>query len=288
MRHLCTQEAIDSFMTDCELRELREATRSEYRRHLEYLSISCPQLPPRKLGIIQQALINVKGGPYNRHAHWRTYRRFDNFCIDRYGFSSFMKGVGQPKRPNKILPVLSEAELNLLPWALETASPRDKAIIVLLLDTAIRQGELCTLKRDDVTQFEDRIVVYGKVGYRVVPISPFARELCLALPVHEDGYLFHGTDRYRNTPIGKRGIYDIVRKYLKRIGWKHDKKGAHTFRRSHILYHLLDGGNAKSAQMIAGHSDAATTMRYYAPYLINDVVEAHHKHTPGRVFEEVK
>jgi len=288
VRHLCTQEAIDSFMTDCELRELREATRSEYRRHLEYLSIFCPQLPPRKVGIIQEALINVKGGPYNRHSHWRTFRRFANYCVDTYGIENFMKGIRGPKLHQKILPVLSEIEIGLLPVVLDAESPRTKAIIVLLLDTAIRQGELCTLKREDVTRFEDRIVVYGKTGYRMVPISPFARELCLALPIHKDGYLFHGTGRYRDTPLGKRGIYDTSRKILKRINWQHDKKGAHTFRRSHGYHHLKSGGNAKSAQMILGHADAAITMRYYAPYLINDVVEAHHKHTPGRVFEEVK
>lgn len=289
MRYLRTQEAIDSFMADCELRELSQKTRSEYRRHLEYLSISCPQLPPRKLGIIQQALINVKGGSYNRHAHWRTYRRFDNYLIDTYGFTSFMKGVGQPKREKKILPTLSETEIGyLLPWALESASPRDKAIIVLLLDTAIRQGEVCCLKREDMTQFEDRFVVYGKTGYRVVPISLITREFCLSLPVHEDGYLFHGTGRYKDTPLGKTGIYKVIGKVLEKIEWKYDKKGAHIFRRSHILHHLLSGGNAKSAQMIAGHADPATTLRYYAPYLTNDVIEQHHKHTPIKAFEEVK
>jgi integrase len=284
VRYLRTQEVIDSFMADCELRELSEKTRSEYRRHLEYLSIYCPQLPPRKLGIIQPALISVKGGVYNRHAHWRTFRRFANFSVDNYGIPNFMKGIGQPKRPNKPLPVLSETEINLLPWALETASPRDKAIIVLFLDTAIRQGEACALKREDMTQFEDRFAVYGKTGYRIVPISPITRELCLSLPVHEDGYLFHGTGRYKNTPLGKRGYYDIVSKYLKKIGWRFDKKGAHTLRRSHILHHLKSGGNAKSAQMIAGHADAATTLRYYAPYLTNDVIEQHNKYSPGRVF----
>ena len=287
MRHLRTQEVIDSFMADCELRGLAEATRREYRRHLKYLSIFCPQLPPRKLGIIQQVLINVKGSSYNRHSYWRTYRRCANYAVDTYGIPNFMKGVSQPKRERKILPTMSDVDLSLLPWALETASPRDKAVFVLLLDTAIRQGELCTLKREDMTQFEDRIVVYGKTGYRMVPISPIARELCLSLPVHEDGYIFHGTGRYKDTPLGKRGIYEIVSRCLNKIGWKYDKRGAHTLRRSHILYHLKSGGNAKTAQMIAGHSDAATTMRYYAPYLINDVVEAHHKHTPGRIFEQV-
>jgi len=289
MRHLRTQEAIDSFMADCELRALSEKTRSEYRRHLKLLSTFCPQIPPRKEGIIQQVLIDVKGSVYNRHAHWRTYHAFAHYVEVHYKkIPNFMKGMGQPKLPDKILPVISETELGLLPWALETESDRNKAVIVTLLDTAIRQGELCTLKREDMTQYEDRIIVCGKTGYRFVPISQIAREMCLALPKHEDGYLFHGTGRYRNTPLGKRGIYDICRGVLEKIGWKYNKKGAHTFRRTHGLFHLLDGGNAKSAQMVLGHADASTTMKYYAPYLIKDVIEAHHKHSPIKVFEEAK
>jgi len=290
VRYLRTQEVIDSFMADCELRELSEKTRSEYRRHLKYLSIICPQLPPRKLGIIQQALINVKGSSYNRHAYIRTFRRFANFSVDTYGIENFMKGIKPPKLPRKILPTFSETDFSLLPWALSTFSDRDRAIIILLLDTAIRQGELMGLKREDLLQFEDRIVVYGKTGYRMVPISPIAREMCLALPSHKDGYLFHGngTGRYKDTPLGKRGIYDICRKLFNKIGWKYDKKGAHTFRRSHIKHLLLDGGNLKEAQMIAGHSSIQVTADAYAPYLIEDVVRAHHKHTPVKIFEEVK
>ena len=286
MKFLRTQEAIDSFMRDCELRELSENTRKEYSRHLKHLSIYLQQIPPRRLNIIQQVLLDVKGGPYNRHAHIRTYRRFANFCVDYFGIDNFMKGIRPPKIQRKVLPVISESELALVPWALEQVSPRDRALFCLFLDTALRQGEVCTLKREDFTKYgDDKVVVFGKTGYRVVPISPIAREFCLALPTHEDGYLFHGTGRYRNTPLGKRGIYDAIRKILRIMGWQHDKHGAHTLRRSHGYHHLKDGGNIKTVQLQLGHANIKTTVDYYLPMRIDDVVEMHHKHSPIKVFE---
>jgi len=184
------------------------------------------------------------------------------------------------------MPTISNLELNLLATLLEQAAPRDKAIIVLFVDTAIRCGEACGLRRADIK--EDRIIIHGKTGYRVAPISQVTRDLLLSLPAHEDGFVFHGTFKYRNKPLGSTGFYKVVRRYLRMVGYQGKQLGPQTLRRSFGVFHLKDGGDLKSLSLILGHSNITTTANYYTPLLTEDVVQIHHKHTPGRVFEEVK
>ena len=282
MKFLRTQEAIDSFMSDCELRGLSEKTRSEYNRHLVALSKLCPQLPPRKPLIIQQFLAGVKG-QYNRDAYWRTFHASAKHAERHFGIPNFMKSVTRPRIKREIMPTISPTDLNLLATFLEKAPLRDKAILCLFIDTAIRSGEASNLKRKDIQ--DDRILVQGKTGYRVVPISPITRDLLLSLPVHDDGYVFHGIGRYKNHRLLKTGFYKIVKKYLRKVGYQGKQFGPQTLRRSFGVYHLKDGGDIRSLQLILGHSNPNTTMNYYTPLLTQDVIEIHHKHSPIKVFE---
>ena len=242
------------------------------------LSLDWPPPPD----IIQQFLANVKG-IHNADSHYRTFRAVDNYAHKRFNTPNFMQSVTRPRVPKQIMPTISESQLSLLPWRLETASARDKAILALFIDTAIRSGEAVNLKRKDVG--EDRIIIHGKTGYRVAPISKITRDLILSLPVHEDGYVFHGTNKNKNKPLGSTGFYKIVKKYLTMVGYSGKQFGPQTLRRSFGRFHLKDGGDMQSLSLILGQKSIKTTADYYAPLLTEDVIEIHHKHTPGRVFE---
>ena len=279
-----TLEVIGSFMADCKLRGLSTKTRREYSRHLEALPSLSPHFPP-KPEIIQQFLADVKG-IHNADSHYRTYHALGNYAEKRYRIPNFMKSVTRPRVPRIIMPTISNLELNLIATFVQQAPLRDKAIMCLFIDTAIRSGEAQNLKREDIQ--DDRIIIHGKTGYRIAPISKVTRELLLSLPVHEDGYVFHGTFKYRNTPLKERGFYDVVKKYLLMAGYKGKKLGPQTLRRSFGVFHLKDGGDLKSLSLILGHANITTTANYYTPLLTEDVIEIHHKHTPGRVFEEIK
>lgn len=276
-----TQEVVTSFMADCKLRGLSHKTLEDYNRHTSQLPILSPKFPP-KAEIIQQFLANVKG-VYNADAHYRTFNALDNYAHKRFKTRNFMCSVTRPRVPKQIMPTISDTELNLLAMFLENAPLRDKAILTLFVDTAIRTGEACNLKRMDIQ--EDRITVTGKTGYRVAPLSKITRDLLLALPVHEDGYVFHGTHKYRDKPLNTTGFYKIVKKYLSMVGYQGRQFGPQTLRRSFGVFHLKDGGDLKSLSLILGHSNITTTANYYTPLLTEDVIQIHHKHTPGRVFE---
>lgn len=277
-----TQEVVANFMADCKLRGLSPDTLQGYNRHNKRLIEISPKFPP-KPAIIQQALADING-EYNTDSHYRTWNAIGNYAERKYKIPNFMKSVTRPKVHKQIMPTISETQLALLAWRLETASARDKAIMALFIDTAIRKGEAVNLKRKDI--LEDRIIIHGKTGYRVAPISEIARSLLLALPAHDDGFVFH--DMSGKHQLRGLGFYRIVRKYLHAVGYDGSQFGPQVLRRSFGVFHLKDGGDLKSLSLILGHSDITTTAKYYTPLLTEDVIQIHHKHTPGRIFEEVK
>ena len=281
-----TREVVASFMAHCTLRGLSTKTLEEYTRHTRRLEELSPEFPP-KPSIVEEFLASVKGGAYNADAYYRTFRAIDNYAHNRFGLLNFMKSVTRPRIAKQIMPTISNLELNLLATFIQGASLRDKAVLCLFIDCAIRKGEASNLKRDDIK--DDRIIVHGKTGYRVVPISPMTRDLLLSLPVHEDGYVFHGEDygRYKNHRLASTGLYKIVKKYLKKAGYTGKQFGPQTLRRSFGVFHLKDGGDLKTLSLILGHSNITTTASYYTPLLTEDIIEIHHQHTPIKMFQEV-
>jgi len=279
-----TMEVVASFMTDCRLRGLSSKTLRGYDYHVRRLIQLSPKFPP-KPDIVQQFLADVKGA-HNADSHYRTFHAIDNYAHKRFKTPNFMKSVTRPRVPKQIMPTISDTELNLLAVYLEKAPPRDKSILALFIDAAIRSGEAVNLKRKDIG--EDRIIIHGKTGYRIAPISEITRGLLLSLPIHKDGYVFHGTNKNKNKPLGSTGFYKLIKKYLIMVGYSGKQFGPQTLRRSFGRFHLKDGGDMQSLSLILGHKSIKTTADYYAPLLTEDIIEIHHKHSPIKVFEEAK
>lgn len=273
-----TQQIGDSFLEDCRYRKLSPKTLRGYIDHVNRLTTLSKWFPP-KPEIVQQCLADFTG-IHNADAYYRTWHALGSYAEKRYKIPNFMGKVTRPKVPRQIMPTLTATQLNSLATLLRDAPLRDKAILTLFIDTAVRNGEACNLRRGDI--LEDRIIVRGKTGYRVAPLSSITREFLLALPVHEDGYIFHGR---LGKPLGSTGFYKVVKRYLLKVAYRGKQFGAQTLRRSFGRFHLLDGGDMQSLSLILGHKNITTTANYYAPLLAEDVIKIHHRHTPGRVFE---
>lgn len=282
-----TREAVASFMADCQLRGLSLKTLRGYNQHAKRLTLLSWEFPPSP-DVIQQFLATVNGGAFNTDAYYRTFRAVSRWAQKRYKTKNFMKSVTRPRVPKVIMPTISSTQLSLLAAWLAEAPPRDKAILMLFIDCAIRSGEACNLKREDIQ--EDRIIIHGKTGFRVAPISKITRDLILSLPLYPDGFAFHGTKdtKYQNTPLRESGFYKVVKHYLRLVGHTGKQFGPQILRRSYGVFHLKDGGDLKSLSMILGHANITTTANYYTPLLTEDVIEIHHKHTPGRIFAQVE
>jgi integrase/recombinase XerD len=143
---------------------------------------------------------------------------------------------------------------------------RDRAIVLILLRTGIRVGELLNTIVEDVNLKEKRIEIYEaektRVG-RVVYLSDDAlKALDAWLKVRDPHrtYLFY--------PQGKRHsiTYSAVRaifvKYLERTGLSHKGYTIHCLRHTCATDLLNAGMRLECVQQLLGHSTIEMTRRY--------------------------
>jgi integrase/recombinase XerC len=133
--------------------------------------------------------------------------------------------------------------------ALETASPRDRAILLLGREGGLRRAEIAALHRDN--RAGDWLNFHGKGGrLRRVHIEPTTAAALDA--IEGDGYYFPGDGRAHISPDT---VYRIVRR---NIG-----TATHSLRRSAITaVYRGSGGDIRMAQEFADHASPNTTAIY--------------------------
>lgn len=143
--------------------------------------------------------------------------------------------------------------------------PRDRAMILLLLRTGTRIGELLNTKLDDVNLTERRIEIFeaqkNRVG-RVVYISDDAlsalkRWLKVRKPIGD--YLFYG---YRGRPLSYEAARAMFLKYLAKAGLGHKGYTLHALRHTFASELLNAGMRLECLQQLLGHSSIEMTRRY--------------------------
>jgi len=144
---------------------------------------------------------------------------------------------------------------------------RDRAVIVLLLNTGLRVGELTSLSLSDVVigPRGGRIKVWGKgLKEREVPLNAEARRaLADWLEVRPKGEVEALFVTQQGTPLSPRSVQGIVGKYARRAGL--EGVTAHTLRHT-FGKGLVDGGvSLDRVAMLLGHSSINTTRIYTTP-----------------------
>lgn len=161
---------------------------------------------------------------------------------------------------------------------------RDYVMMLVLLDTGVRIGELTSLRVRDVDFSLRQIVLPASITkgnrLRVVPISKKCadaiKQLIEYINVSADDYLFL-------TQFGERYYADTFAKMLKKYGKKAGIKSArcspHTFRHYFAVKYLRSKGDPFSLMRILGHTDMQMTQRY-VKYTNMDIHDAHDKASP--------
>jgi len=165
---------------------------------------------------------------------------------------------------------------------------RDRAIVLVLLDTGIRRSELCGLTFDDVNLTANTLIVRGKGKGRGKKERTvyFGKRTARALW----RYL---TPRLQSTkpdqPVFTVGPADdtrplapnVLRRLLKRIG---DRAGIprvhpHRFRHTFAITYLRNGGDPFTLQILLGHSNLEM-VRHYLAIVQADCADAHQRASP--------
>jgi site-specific recombinase XerD len=152
----------------------------------------------------------------------------------------------------------------------EHASARDRAIVVLLLYTALRLAELVALDVDDVRISARKGVVIVRSGkgdaFREVPLNALARQVLEEwLPERKrlagagERALFIGRGGRR---LAKRSVDDVVRGIGKDAGVR---LSAHVLRHTCLTGMVRQGTDLVLVAELAGHRRVETTRRYSLP-----------------------
>lgn len=216
------------------------------------------------------------------HAYFRALRAFVNFAF-REGYTSenpFTSGrLKAPKVRQVIVPSYTEEEiLDLLEACGHSQNgQRDRAIMLLLLDTGIRANELCSLSLQQLEK--GRIKILGKGNKeRYVMVSP-ATEKAIRDYVRTERpkpaeYLFVGRGV---EPLTDSGLRQLIRRRALQAGV--DDSTCHKWRHTFAMVWLEDGGPINALQALLGHSSPVMSMRY-AAMASGATAELHRQHSP--------
>jgi len=173
-----------------------------------------------------------------------------------------------PRVPKYVVTPLSDDEVSALISAIKlrsAAGTRDLALLLLLLDTGARLGEVARLNTADT---EDAIrdglfKVMGKGSReRYLPLGKAARDALrryahVYRPDARSDALFLG---HTGRPLATEGLRQIIRRVASRAGVEgvHPHRLRHTF----AVNYLINGGDAMTLQRILGHSTLEMVRNY--------------------------
>jgi len=283
---MLTQQAIQEFLIS--RGGLRPKTLKDYRMHLAHFQRSFPDLPRTPLPL--QSYLNsfhIKSEdnpqglePETVHARFRTIRAlYNQLNLWHPKIPNPMKLVRPPELKKKAMRIFADSELYSL-FSLPL-SPRDRALLTLLLDVGPRAHECANLVWEYLVP--GYVVLEGKTGSRTVPVSEttYRRLLALRNGAGSQQHVFLG----QRGPLSYQGIYRLVRHLCHQAGLDGKRCAPHTFRHTFsTIYAAADGCDPKVLQDILGHKDFKTTLRYIQNNPIR-MARNHQRCTPLRVLD---
>lgn len=217
----------------------------------------------------------------NRLASLRSYLNYSaarDVALQQTAFA--ISEVPMYRVPKVIRPVIDHADtlLALLDAPGNTRlGLRDRAILILLFDTAVRVEELITADYSDVNIFnpDPYIHVYGKGGkerkvyFSSGAIGTIQQYLCEFHPNKDRKMPFFYTTIHGKTGhMSRRNVERIVNKYADQVRREHkdlpEAVYPHMLRRTRASGLYRDGVDISVIATLLGHSQVQTTKDHYA------------------------
>jgi integrase/recombinase XerD len=290
--HSCSEltEAFTLWLEALEARGTSPRTLANYRegvgQFVAFLEQHATTLDAVQPHHIRKWLIHKqrKGvSPYTVRNAYRLPRLFWQWCLrEELTANDPFQKVEKPKVPPKVKPALTPEEVEQILKACNGKHwlrLRDKALILLLLDTGLRIHEAHNLTVADASQ--DALLIRGKGGkQRVVFLS---HEVRLALRRYLNACPFAPTGDAplwwgRFGALTLHGLKTAVRFVGKRAGLKR-RLSPHAFRRTFATWSLRSGIDLEHLRQLMGHSNY-TVLRQYLALVEADLKQAHQQHSP--------
>lgn len=260
-------------MIECSARRLSENTILDYKStlnkfasmvsntsvgsidssHIAQFLSSFPQLSPKSLLNKYVAL----------SAFWTW------LCRNGYSDQHMVHRIPRPKVNPPVIEPFSELEIRAMFSALGRRYNRNRAILILLLDTGLRASELINLEWEDIDLKNCRIKVLGKGNKeRFVPFSSRTAAV-----------LFRYHTQYKGKPfeLTRTRLAHLLQEIGKRAGV--ERVYPHRFRHTFAIFYLRNGGDIFSLQAILGHSSLEMVKRYLHLAQV-DIDKVHQRASP--------
>ena len=226
---------------------------------------------------------------------YRRVRAFFNWCIKRrYILEHPMLGLERPRLDQRVVPVFTDDELTAMqdvldPRLAETPvrwflALRDRAVLMLFIDTPARKAEMAGLRLEDVDLDEQRVKVFGKGGKeRYMPIGPgtvaLVHEYLMARaglhPVTQDLWV-----DCTGLAMGEDWVPQMMSRLALRAGVPNMR--VHRFRHTFAYRMLKAGVPPRIVELLGGWSRIPAT--YLSAFGEIDVREAHRGVSPAEMF----
>lgn len=223
--------------------------------------------------------------PYTFHDYFRAIKRFFNWLVDEGVLSvSPMANMKPPRIPKTIIQPFQTDHIRSLLALCEKNTflgVRNRAIILVFLETGLRLKELANMQIEDIDFERGIIKVMGKgARERVVAIQLRTQKALLR-------YLLSRDDNHRcvwvseeRRPLTEWGIAIMIRKLGKRAGLNNVRCSPHTFRHTAATMSLDNGASEFEVQAMLGHSTITMTRRYVATLNSEKAAKAHKRFSP--------
>jgi integrase/recombinase XerC/integrase/recombinase XerD len=229
--------------------------------------------------------------PSTIQTYHRHLRAFLNFCVDEGTLNqSPLRNVKPPRVPVEQIQPFSPEQVQALlnATARSEEKNRNRAILLLLVDSGMRVSEMCSLRVSDVDRTTGQIVVVGKGNKRrtVYTGATSRRALGRYLQVQRpnatpEEALLHGDgDAGAGVGLTPNGVRLMMRRLGKNAGLTGVRVSPHTARHTFAVNFLRGGGNLFELQALMGHKSLAVLRRYVA-LAQTDLEQAHRRASPA-------
>jgi site-specific recombinase XerD len=257
---------VSLYLKQCDLRGLSPRTLKIYREKLERFLrfLNGQSLEKADIFAFVSHLKESGNGPESINIYLRSLKIFLRWAYNQ-GFIKTNPLTDFPgvKVPKKLLPTLTPSALQKLldiTKKLERNSHRNQAILLLLIDAALRPGELLSLTLEDFQG--DCIRVCGKTGERLLPISQVTKRaihsyLRKRKALSREEALFTTSDGRSLTYCALRSILRLL-KQKSQVG----RLYPYLFRHTSATSYLQNGADLETVRRLLGHTSYAVTQRY--------------------------
>lgn len=216
---------------------------------------------------------------------WRTLHTFFKYCVTKQGLpENPMREVRRPQLETGTKPRLSLSQVDQL---LETVSAteqidRNAAIVLLMVDSGLRAGEVVNLRLTDVN-FDDNSAYIKGTKVRKTREVPLSDKTVAALEKYmhkrrslastEKGLFLTAKGPRKGQDVSRKAIEELMKRLQKRMGiplYAHLLR--HTFANLYIRK-----GELKKLSKILGHSRIDTTAKFYTDPDF-PAIQEEHKH----------